>query len=178
MVTVLMCLGTLPALFLSLSGMSRWWRILVWPVWMSAITGIVATYQGLCIILSNAHSRQAHPWELDETDGFNFNHAMSSSSAGIVQDCEAARQYPTSVNCSSNRMEPFGYDNTYEHENWIRSWAMQSWWRKVWGKTVWVQEEGLKIIQDRIVKQSFAWGAIISILAIVALVALPAGRLY
>ena len=150
----------------------------MWPIWMIAVTGIVATYQGLCIVLSKAHSRQAHPWELDETDSLRVGRMMSPSSTAIAWDCEAAPDHPDSMDYSSTKMHPFGDDNSYQHEQWIKQWTLRKWWRKVSVKRVWIQEEGLKGMQDRIVMQSQVWGAIITIPATVALVALPVGGIY
>ena len=145
---------------------------------MFAVAGIVASSQGLCIVLSKSQSRQIHPWEIDNTDDLMLDRTNTSSTIGIVQDSEGFEGCSHSMGYASKRMQPFGDDNSYEHEPWIKNWAVQRWWRKVWCKRVWVQEEGLKIVQDRIVKQSHAWAAIISIPAIVVLVVLPVGGLY
>ena len=154
------------AISLVLSHHSRWWRILVFPIWFSSITTLVAAYKGLCIILYQLHTREIHPWEIDSPDLALSPHPSNN------MDPETP---PPSY--SSERLSPFGGGNEYAHEAWVQKWAMHQWWRKLLLKKVWVQEEGLRMIQNRIVKQAHAWGALIGISLTMIIVALPRGNL-
>lgn len=155
------------AVSLVLSHHSPWWRIFVLPIWLSGISTLVAAHKGLCILLYQFHTREIHPWEIDSP-----NLSLSPRSPHNT-DPEAP---PLSY--SSGRLSSFGGRNEYASEAWVEKWAMYQWWRKLMLKKVWVQEEGLRLIQNRIVQQAHAWGALVGVSLTIVVVALPRGNLY
>ena len=57
-------------------------------------------------------------------------------------------------------------------------WTQRPWWRKLKIKKLKVQEQGLRLMQEKIVKQADWWATIVAIPLIVALVALPKGNFF
>jgi hypothetical protein len=57
--------GFLIAIPLTLSRASRWWRIFAAPVWWFGLSGLIAAYRGVCVILHKGHGRHLRPWEQD-----------------------------------------------------------------------------------------------------------------
>ena len=180
-------LGFLIAVLLTLSTASRWWRIFAAIEWWFGITNLVAAYKGLCVLLHRMHTRNIRPWELDssETDSVS----SKQQKALFLDDEENGLSSPRSPTAmvyslelkSSNfppKLYPFGSPNDFENEPWVEKWKGQSLWKRIDAKKVWVQEEGLRIVQNKIVKQAHAWGALITLPLTVVFVALPKGNLY
>ena len=53
-----------------------------------------------------------------------------------------------------------------------------SWIRKLNVRKVWVKEEGLRILQNKIVMQAHIWGVLVTVPFVVVVVACPVVGLY
>ena len=170
----ILTLGFLTAISLTLSSASRWWRLLAAIAWWFGITNIIAAYKGLCILLHGHRARTVRPWEVsDDEDGTN-----------LIQDEDGSSSIASSVPYADTKsrwlvkMEVFGSANGVLKEYWEDKWQNKPLWRKVFDKKVKVHEEGLALIQHKIVRQAQVWAIIITIPLTAVFVALPKGNLY
>ena len=84
----------------------------------------------------------------------------------------------TSGNLSTGKkggisMDTFGTANSYGHERWVERYRMLPLVRKVFAKQIWIQDETIRLLQDRIVMQSHVWALAVCVPLMVVLVALP-----
>ena len=75
-------------------------------------------------------------------------------------------------------MDTFGTSNSYDHELWVEKYKKKPLLQKIFCRQVWVQDETIRLLQDRIVLQSHIWSAIISVPLTVLIVALPKTGVY
>ena len=75
-------------------------------------------------------------------------------------------------------LEAFGTANSYGHELWVEKYRAKMMIRKIFDTSVWVQNENIRIMQDKVALQ----GLVLSIIATVPLTALftavPRGGFY
>ena len=95
---------------------------------------------------------------------------------GFESDVEALSMLSGST--LAGKMAAFGPTNTFSHEPWVMRWRNRAWWRKLRLRKVWVREEGLRLMQNRIVIQAELWATMITIPTIVGIVACPVVGLY
>ncbi len=167
-------LGFLSAILLTLSSASRWWHIFVALAWWFGITNLIAAYKGLCILLHRRRTRNVRPWEVcDDEDGVNLIREGDGSSVNgsTVSYADTKSRWPV-------KMEVFGSSNGSLRDYWMDKWQRKSLWRKIFDKKVKVHEQGLALIQDKIVRQAEAWALIITIPLTAGFVALPKGNLF
>ena len=74
-------------------------------------------------------------------------------------------------------METFGTSNSFSHELWVERYARKPLFKKIFSKSIWIQDEAVRLLQDRIVMQSHAWAALISLPLTAFFVALPRGKI-
>ena len=161
-------IGFAIAIALTLSKWSRWWRIFAAIEWWFGITNIIAASQGLCVLLHRLHTRQYHEWE-----------TLNDDEEQLFKDPDQdSVQYESTKSKLPVRMEVFGPSNQFSGEPWVNSYDRKSWFRKLFEKRVGVQEEGLKAIQNRMIRQAEAWALLITIVLVVIFVAIPKGDLY
>lgn len=188
-------LGPLIALILTLSHVSRWWRILPAIItWIGFFT-LIAAYKGLCIILhATGKTRNLRPWEetdseLEEQQSWRHSdeqHTLSDSvrfekgfatpnsdeKPGSKGSSQAKRFSPSALN-------PFGHSNKgYEIEPWYAKYQKRNVVSKIFERSTWVQEDAVRMIQDRIILQSQIWALILTVIITIIFVAVPAGNLY
>ncbi|KAI4176129.1 MAG: hypothetical protein LQ343_001173 [Gyalolechia ehrenbergii] len=166
------------AIILVLSHASRWWRLFCFPLFLVGISIGVAAYKGLCVIIHTGHCRNLRPWE---------QFADSASLDSFDRDDEAALSTSTDdVYSMSNRgglkrgisMDTFGTSNSYEHELWVERYKKKPLLQRIFTKNIWIQEETVRVLQDRIVVQSHLWSLIVTVPLTVGVVALPKVGLY
>ena len=97
------------------------------------------------------------------------------SKSGFDSDVEALSVLSGSTTYKSS---PFGPSNAYEHEPWVERWRRTGWVRKLSLRKVWVKEEGLRILQNRIVRQAELIGVLVTVPVTVGVVACPVVGLY
>lgn len=165
--------GFLIAILFTLSSASRWFRIIAAVEWWIGITNMIAAYQGLCVLLHRMHTRTIRPWELTD---------LEDGSSGSFDDKAAVQSMNIRFSNTQPRwpvkMEIFGPSNNYLREPWVRKYRRKSMWNRISDRKVKVQETGLRIMQNQIVRQAEAWALIITIPLTAAFVALPKGHFF
>jgi hypothetical protein len=178
-------------ILLCVSHVSRWWRIFCFIPYMMGITILIAAYQGLCMVLHHSgNKRSVRPWEEITVT----SHKTSADS--LETDLEAwplppkssAGRPPSSTTTittvekaksglqKSRWLNTFGSRNKFEDESWIQIWKTRPLFRRIMEPTTRVHEEGIRIMQDHIVKQSKLWGLIAATFITVVVVAMPKGN--
>ena len=71
-----------------------------------------------------------------------------------------------------------GGNEEYVHAEWVDTYRKKGVLRKIFETSVRVQESSVKVLQDRIAKQSQAWAALCTLVLTVVFVALPRGNFY
>jgi len=177
--------GFVIAIVLTLSSVSRWWRILAAIEWFIGISTIVAAYKGLCIILHHSHARNLRPWEQDvdsenaevrrDSFGSTANRTVQMASRtgnyGDLDKDDVASFRPSSL-------QTFGPKNSFDTASWVEKYQKKPILRKVFDKTVWTQDETLRLLQDKIVLGANIWALIITIPLTIVFVALPKGNFF
>lgn len=163
--------GIVLSLLLILSHASRWWRCFAFPLFFVGFDIGVAAYKGLCVIIHTNHHRALRPWEQ-----FSENVSLSSFDDGPEEEANLSTDdmfNMTSRSRSGVSIDTFGTSNTYSHELWVEKYKQKPLFKKVFTKSVWVQEQAMRLLQDKIVKQSHAWALIISVFLTAFVLALP-----
>ena len=157
------------SLLLVLSHASRWWRFLVFPLFFVGFDIGVAAYKGLCVIIHTNHHRALRPWEQfsEELPHTSFD-GSPEEEANLSTDNMFSMTSPSRI-C----VDTFGKSNSYSHELWVENYKQKPLFKKIFTKSVFVQEQAMRLLQDRIVKQSHAWALIISVVLTALVVALP-----
>ena len=106
---------------------------------------------------------------------------FSSYNIDIEMKAATAAAISTSRNPSTSgtgkrggiSMDTFGTANSYGHERWVERYRMLPVIKKVFAKQIWIQDETIRLLQDRIVLQSHVWALAVCVPLMVVLVALP-----
>lgn len=164
--------GLILGILFVLSHKSRWWRFVVVPLFFSGFLMSVAAYKGLCVALHSKHSRHLRPWEQfqDSMSLSSFDNA-SNDEANLSTDCSHTLSDRSKKGSVS--LDPFGTSNSFAHEPWVEKYKKLSILRKLLSRHVWVQEEAIRVLQNRIVIQSYLWSILFTILLTALFVALP-----
>lgn len=158
-------------LLLILSNASRWWRLFVFPLFFVGFDISVAAYKGLCVIIHANHRRALRPWEQ-----FSEDVSLSSFDGGPEEEANLSTDDMFSMASRSRNgvsLDTFGTSNSYSHELWVEKYKQKYLFQKIFTKSVWVQEQAVRLLQDKIVRQSHAWALTISVLLTALVVALP-----
>lgn len=178
MASIFMIIGISLSVVLCLSHFARWWRIFVFLPFFMSIMNFTAAYKGLCIMLHfTGNKREIRPWEsLEDLDEKAFkDEEAANSDDGKLQDSA----YEIKGGRRSKWLDTFGTRNAeFEKEPWVQRWRNRPLIRKVWEPTTRVYNEGIRIMQDRIIKQSQIWGLMGATVITVAVTALPSANLY
>ena len=177
--------GLVLTILLILSHKSRWWRLFAFPLLFIGFDIMIAAYKGLCVIIHTSHCRALRPWE-------QFSDSASLSSFDAANDDEATlgtsstdEVYSMSSPYSSRgpsksggrgrgiSMDTFGTSNSYGHEGWVERYRNKPLVRKVFAKQIWIQDETVRLLQDKIVMQSHVWAISVVLPLQALLVALP-----
>ncbi|KAK7705749.1 hypothetical protein SLS57_009949 [Botryosphaeria dothidea] len=190
--------GLLIGLLLVLSSAPRWWRFFMFPVLFLGTTTMIAAYKGLCVILHREHKRSVKPWEdMDSinsemsgstasSDGSNGKDSLGvpnsikkkTSSSTFDYDEEATLHSSAASSKRPYSMDTFGSSNTFETESWVANYKRKPLKDKIWDKEIWVQEESVRIIQDKIVKGAQIWSLILTTTTTAVFLAVPGACLY
>ncbi len=177
--------GFIIAIFLTLSNVSRWWRIFAAPMWFIGYSTMVAAYKGLCILLHHSHSRNLRPWELDADAelGEERRDSFSSTAQRDVQMASRTGHYDDTdkednMSFRSTSMQTFGPKNSFDDTRWVEKYRKEPLLKKVFEQSTWTQDETLRILQDRIVLGANLWAIILTVVCTVVFVALPKGSFY
>lgn len=200
-------LGFCIAIFLLLSTASRWWRIWALPVWFLGFAFLLAGANGVCLVLYVTSDRHLRPWEQFTDDsastiggrsatessgkhGFDFEGAddqttlANSDALSVSQSDNTSLAYkgrpqqPIKKAHASLRLEAFGTANSHGHEVWVEKYRAKMMIRKIFDRTVWVENEHVRIVQDKVAYQALLWAAIASVPLTVVFVAVPSAYVY
>lgn len=170
--------GCLFAILMILSSLSRWYRIFVSFLFLLGIAIVIASYNGLCILMHQTRVRNVRPWEQfvfdQETGEACEEFRASSSSKRDGHSLESARTLDKHL----ARYQPLGPRNSYESESWVQKYKKSSILKKIFPRTVWSQDKTLKKMQDKIVLESCLWAMILTLILVAIIVAIPSGRFY
>lgn len=156
--------GFILGVLLVLSNKSRWWRLLVAPLFLVGFCIGVAAYKGLCVIIHATHSRALRPWE-------------QSDDSATADEVVFSTNEINSVSGRSKKgisLDTIGTSNRYGHEPWVKKYEKRSLFRKIFSRQIWIQNETIRVLQDRIVIQSHIWSILMTIPLTALFVALPA----
>jgi hypothetical protein len=172
-------LGFIIAILLTVSGASRWWRIFAAVEWFLGISTMVAAYKGLCVILHKTHARNLRPWEQEMDSEFGEIRATDTQVAAAEESEETEKgEYGKRPTFRPTSMQTFGPRNSFEGKTWRERYEKKLLVSKVFEKNVWIQDETLRVLQDKIVLGANLWAVIITIPLTIAFVALPSGGFY
>ncbi|KAL8719447.1 MAG: hypothetical protein Q9225_003552 [Loekoesia sp. 1 TL-2023] len=163
------------AIILILSHASRWWRLFCFPLFLVGISIGVAAYKGLCVIIHTGHCRNLRPWE-QFGDVASLNSFDNDDEATLSTDDVYGMAHRGGKRGIS--MDTFGTSNSYDHELWVEKYRKKPLLQRIFAKNIWIQDETVRLLQDRIVVQSHIWSAVISVPLTVCVVAAPRVGLY
>lgn len=203
---------------LTLSHVSRWWRVFVFLPFFMGITTLTSAYKGLCIVFHHSGNiRSIHPWEVPDRsaivtpapkdeeeggvcdagaaaaaagDGMRLTHAAAPPTAHTRRDAVGAEtdsepdgsvRDSASVHtqtAKSKWLDTFGSRNEFSQERWVQRWRQRPFIRRIMEPTTKVQEEGVRIMQNKIVQQSQLWGLVGASILTICITALPKGNYF
>lgn len=156
------------------SSHSRYWRTTIIPPLFLAIVTLVAAHNGLCIILWREAKRELHPWEIllpheDPAESYQLSlHKNQSVDSSFSAYLENGVSYP------ADKFAPFGANkNSWANDARVALYERWPVWKQLNVKKVRVQEEGLRFMQNQIVKQAHAWGFIVTTAVVIGVCAIP-----
>lgn len=168
--------GFLIAILLTLSIKSRWWRLFAALAWMLGFSFLLAGANGICLVLYAARGRHLRPWEQFSNQPL---HPMGGDSdVTTLVGADGSSTSPGKGKLVQVALEAFGTANSYGHEVWVEKYRAKMMIRKVFDSTVWVENESVRIMQDRVALQAFLWSLIVTVPLTVLFTALPNGRYY
>ena len=151
--------GIVLAVLLILSDRSRWWRLFAFPLIFVGFDIMIAAYKGLCVIIHTSHARALRPWEQfgDGASLSSFDSASEDEATLSTEDVYSMSERGKRGRRSNISMDTFGTSNSYGHESWVEKYKGLGTVRKVFAKQIWIQDETVRLLQDKIVMQSHVW---------------------
>lgn len=171
--------GLIIAILLTLSVKSRWWRLFAALAWLLGFNFLLAGSNGICLVLYATQDRHLRPWEqFRNPSALSADISDDSDQATLAGSEEAHRMSQTSGRKRHVALEAFGTANSYGHEVWVEKYRAKMMIRKVFDSRVWVQNESVRIMQDKVALQAFVWSVIVTVPLTAMFVALPGGRFF
>lgn len=75
-------------------------------------------------------------------------------------------------------LEAFGTANSYGHEIWVEKYRAKMMVRKIFDKSIWVENESIRIMQDKVALQALIWSILVTVPLTVLFTAVPAGKFF
>ena len=117
----------------------------------------------------------SHDIHADEEAAFGHTHLHHNSNNNKSNN-NVSTDDVYSLSQRSNKaisLDTFGTSNSYGHEMWVDQYRKQGLLKKIFAKQIWIQDQTVRLIQDRIVLQSHAWSLICSVPLTALFLALP-----
>ena len=179
-------MGFLIAILLAISYKARWWRFFPVLPWLLGFMFLFAGSNGICLVLYVTKDRHLRPWEQFTTDTTPLTSAKVWTDLESDQRTLASSDIHSMSNTGSSigkrkghfALEAFGTANSYGHEVWVRKYRGKMMIRKIFDSTIWVENEHIRIMQDRIALQSVIWSFIFTVPLMALFVALPRGHAF
>lgn len=149
-------LGILIALLMTLSSISRWYRILSAPVTLIGVITMVAAYKGLCVILhASGKVRNLKPWEdvdsvfSDDTRRIDDEEATLALSdvQSIAAKSLGSKKSAATLKNRPRSFDTWGSSNTYTDEPWVAAEEKKSLMQRIHPKDV--SSDLFRIEQER-----------------------------
>ena len=146
----------------------------------------VAGSNGICLVLYVTKDRHLRHWEQLMTDTTQLVSAKLYDDEQSDQRTFAGSDVYSISNTSSGMgkrkghfaLEAFGTANSYGHEVWVEKYRTKMVIRKIFDSTIWVENEHVRLMQDRIALQSVIWSVIVTLLLTVLFLVLPRGHAF
>jgi hypothetical protein len=184
----LFVLGLAIDTILVLSGLTRYIRLFCLLLWWPGISILVAAARyRICLILHLMNQRQLRPWELVLGEGEYASGIEPTASGKTFRKHTRGGTAASTVTTSSSlgadplrkpSLQTFGPRNEPDAEPWMELYASRSLYSRIFGETLSVHNQGLRMMQDRAVFVSIAWGGLAATVLAVASLAVPSGNMY
>ncbi len=170
--------GFILAIILTLSNESRWWRLFGGLAWFLGFNFLLCGANGICLVLYATHHRHLRPWEQYSNDSWATQNGSEDSDEATLAWSEDI--YSPSPNGKKRHvaLEAFGTANSYGHEVWVEKYRVKMMIRKVFDRTVWVQNESIRLMQDKVALQGLIWSVIATLPLMALFTAVPSGKLF
>lgn len=174
--------GLLTATLLTLSNLSRWWRIFNFPLTWIGLATWIAAYKGLCVILhAKGKTRNLRPWE--DMDSAYTTRRDDEESTLALSDAQSFSKRSAANSYITEKRRPMSFDtfgsaNTYQDEPWVLRYEQKTLHQKVEDTSVWVQDDTLRLLQDKIAVGARIWATFGTLVITIVFVALPKGNYY
>jgi hypothetical protein len=149
----LIIMGICLAVLLTLSKLSRGYRVIPIALFILGAATLIAAWKGMCVVLHGMHHRHLRPWELFE-------------------DPESE------VQLKKDSFDSFPDSHSYEDEPWVIKYQKRNVIRKIFDREVWIEEPALRQIQDTIFIQSILCAVLFGGVITGIFVAVPGGGFF
>ena len=180
---VLMIIGLFTGAMLLGFGAERWIRAIIVPIYTLGFILLISSYSGLCIILHGRDHRGLRPWEMFDNSHNTIAPTVNDAFSAVTPDEEASTsagnsiamrsltdsaptvpRYPLSVRSAGSSFDTFGSSNDWNNEPWHRRYHTLGYWKRIFTETVWIEDHTLRMLQHRIVIQSYLGGIAIGLI--------------
>lgn len=170
--------GFVIAILLTLSLKSRWWRLFAAVAWFLGFSFLLAGSNGICLVLYVTHDRHLRPWEQYASDA-ESNYSIDDSDQTTLAGSDVlSMSQGTGKKKRHIALEAFGTANSYGSEIWVEKYRAKMMIRKIFDTRVWVQNESLRLMQDKVALQALIWSVVVTVPLTVLFTALPKGHFY
>jgi hypothetical protein len=186
---MLVTLGLALDIFLILSRLNHFFRILCVVLWWPGVTVVAAASRwGVCLLLHFRNVRHVRPWELIIDDGVDttsdtsdaaengdFHKHMRKETAASVATTVSSRG-PDPLRKPS--LQTFGPKNEPDSEPWAKMHACKTVYGKIFDEALTVQNQSLQLMQDRAVFLAIVWGALAASVLAIGSLFVPGGGVF
>jgi len=171
LIAVVLFLSLTADIILTLSSLSRLWRLTPWIGYHMVISMGFAANKGMCILLSGLKSRHIKPWEL-----FNDESEISTDEKEL-QKCDS-NDPEACVREGKTELWDNNRSNKFEHEPWIIADEKRGMFRGVFAKQIKVKEPALAQMQLYVSMQALTLGIVGGGIIVAIFCAFPKGNLF
>ena len=170
--------GFVIAILLTLSFKSRWWRTFAALAWFLGFSFLLAGSNGICLVLYVTHDRHLRPWEQYASDTESSFSADDSDKTTLAGSDALSMSQLAGTKKRHVALEAFGTANSYGSGIWVEKYRAKMMIRKIFDKTVWVENESVRLMQDKVALQALIWSFVVTVPLTVLFTALPKGHFY
>ncbi|MCJ1466457.1 hypothetical protein MMC07_005076 [Pseudocyphellaria aurata] len=170
--------GFVIAIVLTLSSKPRWYRLFAALAWLLGFNFLLAGSNGICLVLYATRDRHLRPWEQYSNDSWPSQMASDDSDEVTLAGSDMYSMSPVHGKKRHFALEAFGTANSYGHEVWVDKYRAKMMVRKVFDTRVWVQNESVRLMQDKVALQALIWSIIVTVPLTALFAAVPKGSFY
>jgi hypothetical protein len=180
-------------------------RLVASPLWWAGFSLLIASRDGICIILHWNYKRNLRPWEMfaDEAvsgekdeDGFgDMPERIYTGASTVSASTVSSASSNNSVSKSKNKnkkgkgkgrkaggqkpsLESLGPPNAFDTEPWVDVYEETSWWKRVCNVSITTPNRHIRAVQDRVVLMALLCGTAVGMALAVGSVFIPAPKLF